>query len=79
MNTHLRISLIIMLVGIIVEKKGLSEQEAIMEFYQSKTAQKLGERDTLLRRMSPYLLYELWNTERQTGNDKDSPYAATLL
>jgi hypothetical protein len=79
MNTYLNISLITMLIGIIVEKNGLSEQEAIMAFYQSKTAQKLSDKNILLRQMSPYLLYELWNTERQTGNYKESPYSATLL
>jgi len=79
MNTHLNISLITMLIGIIVEKNGLSEQEAIMAFYSSKIAQKLGDKNILLRQMSPYLLYELWNAEIQTGNYKKSPYTAALL
>jgi len=77
--THLNISLITMIIGIIVEKNGLSEQEAITMFYQSKTAQKLSDKNILLRKLSPYLLYELWNTEIQTGNYKESPYTAALL
>ena len=79
MNTYLNISLITMLIGIIVERNGLSEQEAIMAFYRSKTAQKLSDKNILLRQMSPYFLYELWDSERQTGNYKGSPYAAVLL
>jgi len=79
MNTYLKFSVITLIIGIIVERNGLSEQEAIMAFYQSKIAQKLGDENILLRRMSPYLLYELWNTERETGNYKESPYIAALL
>ena len=79
MNTQLNISLITLLIGIIVEKNGVSEQDAITGFYRSKIARKLSDKDVLLRQMSPYLLYELWNTERQTGNYKESPYVATLL
>jgi hypothetical protein len=79
MNTYLNISLITMLIRIIVEKNGLSEQEAIMAFYQSKIAQKLNDKNILLRQMSPYLIYELWNTEMRTGNYKESPYMAALL
>jgi hypothetical protein len=79
MNTYLKISVITMIVGIIVEKNGLSEQEAITAFYFSKTARKLSDENILLRQMSPYLIYELWNAERQTGNYKASPYIAALL
>jgi len=64
---------------IIVEKNKLSEQEAILAFYNSKTAQKLSDKNILLRQMSPYLLYELWNAEIQTGNYKESPYVAPFL
>ena len=79
MNTYLNITLITMLIGIIVEKSGLSEQEAIITFYRSKIAQKLSDKNILLRQMSPYLLYELWNAERQTGDYKESPYTGALL
>jgi len=79
MNTHLNISVITLLIGIIVEKNGLSEQDAITAFYKSKIAQKLSDKNILLRQMSPYLIYELWNAEIQTGNYKGSPYSAALL
>ena len=79
MNVHLNISLITMIIGIIVEKNGMSEQEAITAFYSSKIAQKLSDKNILLRQMSPYFLYELWNAEILTGNYKASPYIAALL
>jgi hypothetical protein len=43
MNIYLKISVVTLLVGIIVERNGLSEQEAIIAFYQSKIAQKLSD------------------------------------
>ncbi|MDR2621104.1 MAG: hypothetical protein LBC48_00810 [Dysgonamonadaceae bacterium] len=79
MNTHLQIIIKTLVVGIIVEKNGLSEMEAITAFYSSKIARKLSDENILLRQMSPYLIYELWNAERQTGNYKASPYTAVLL
>ena len=79
MSTHLNIILVTMLIGIIVDKNGLSEEEAILAFYSSKIAQKLSDKNILLRQMSPYLLYELWNAEIQTGDYKTSPYIAVLL
>jgi hypothetical protein len=79
MNIYLKISVITLLVGIIVERNGLSEQEAITAFYQSKIAQKLSDENILLRQLSPYLLYELWNAERTVGDYRKSPYAMALL
>jgi len=79
MNIYLKINVIILLIGIIVERNGLSEQEAIAAFYKSKTAQKLSDENILLRQMSPYLLYELWNTEKTIGDYRKSIYARVLL
>jgi len=79
MNINLKISAISLLIGIIVERNGLSEQEAIIAFYQSKIAQKLSDENILLRQMSPYLLYELWNAEKTTGDYRKSIYANALL
>jgi hypothetical protein len=79
MNIYLKISVITLLIGIIVERNGLSEQEAINEFYQSKIAKKLSDENILLRQMSPYLLYELWNAEKTVGDYRKSQYASALL
>jgi hypothetical protein len=79
MITLLKYSVTAMLIRLIVEKNGMSEEDAVAAFYRSKIARKLSDENILLRRMSPYLLYELWNAERQTGNYKNSPYIAALL
>jgi hypothetical protein len=79
MNIYLKINAITLLIGIIVERNGLSEQEAITAFYQSKIAQKLNDENILLRQMSPYLLYELWNEEKTTGDYRKSIYASAFL
>jgi len=79
MNIYLKISAITLLIRIIVERNGLSEQEAISAFYQSKIAQKLSDENILLRQLSPYLLYELWNAEITTGDYRKSIYASALL
>jgi hypothetical protein len=68
-----------MLVRLIIERNGLSEQEAIRAFYQSKIAQKLSNKDMLLRQLSPYLLYELWNEEYVSGDYRKSPYSSALV
>jgi len=79
MNTYIKISLINMIVRLIVEKNGLDEQEAILAFYNSKIAEKLADKNLGLYLLSPYLIYELWNTEYQTGDYKQSPYFWSML
>jgi len=81
MNTHtsIKISLISMIVRLIVERNHLDEQEAIFAFYHSRISDKLANRDVGLYRYSPYLIYELWNAEYQTGEFEQSPYYWSLL
>ena len=79
MNTYINISLISMIVRLIVEKNHLNEQEAISAFYNSRISDKLANRDAGLYRYSPYLIYELWNAEYQTGEYEQSPYYGSLL
>jgi hypothetical protein len=79
MNIHLKITVITLLVRIIVERDGLSEQEAIAALYQSEIMKKLSEDNLLLLQMSPYLIYELWKTERETGDYKLSPYMDAFI
>jgi hypothetical protein len=79
MNTFLNITVITMIVGLIVERKNMQEQEAINAFYFSKIAEKLADSSTGLNLLSPYLLYELWNTEYVTGDYRNSSYMQTLI
>ena len=78
-HTHIKISLINMIVRLIVENNNLDEQEAIFAFYNSRISDKLANRDAGLYRYSPYLIYELWNAEYQTGTFEQSPYYWSLL
>jgi hypothetical protein len=78
MKTYLNSSLIAMIVGLIVDRNEMSEQEAINSFYLSEISRKLDNENILLRQMSPYLIYELWNAEITIGNYQQSPYANAL-
>jgi len=77
--TYINISLISMVVRLIVEKDNLEEQEAITAFYSSEIAEKIADKDLGLYRLSPYLIYELWNAESQTGDFRKSPYFLGIL
>ena len=79
MNTYINISLISMIVRLIVEKNNIEEQEAIFAFYNSKIAEKVADKNIGLYLLSPYLIYELWNAEYQTGEFSQSPYYWSLL
>jgi len=79
MITDINISLISMIVRLIVEKNNIDEQEAIFVFYNSKIAEKLADRSVGLYLLSPYLIYELWNAEYQTGDYRQSPYYWSML
>jgi hypothetical protein len=68
-----------MLVGLITERNKLSEMDAIQLFYRSKLARKINDKNVMLRQMSPYFLYELWQAEYSLGDYTKSPYITALL
>ena len=77
--TYIKISLITMVVSLIVERNNLNETEAILAFYNSKISEKLADKDTGLYTVSPYFLYELWNTEYETGDYTKSPLYGSIF
>jgi len=79
MITYIRISLINMIVSLIVENNKLEEKEAIFAFYNSKIADKLEDTYTGLYLLSPYIIYELWNTEYKDGDYSISDYCDVLI
>jgi len=79
MITYIKISLITMIVRLIVEKHNMDEQEAIFKFYNSNISDVLSDKSTGLYLLSPYLIYELWKSEYQTGDYKESPYYWCML
>ena len=58
----------------IVENYNIGEQEAIYAFYNSKIAEKLANKNLKLYLLSPYIIYEMWNTEFENGDFRQSPY-----
>ena len=79
MIVYIKTSLIIIIVSLIVKNHGMEEQEAICSFYNSKIADKLADSSTGLYLLSPYFIYELWNTEYQKGNFKYSPHYYAMI
>ena len=74
MITYIMISLVNMIVRLIVENHKMEEQEAINAFYNSKIAEKLADKNLKLYLLSPYIIYEIWDTEFKNGDMKKSPY-----
>ncbi|MCL2800129.1 MAG: hypothetical protein FWD28_00020 [Treponema sp.] len=68
-----------MVVSLIAERNRLDEQQAINIFYKTKLADKLLDKNTSLYLLSPYLIYELWNAEYQTGDFSNTDYYECLV
>ena len=56
------------LISIIVNKKGISEEDAILKLYTSKLYAALEQEDTKLWQYSTQMLYSLLEQEEQTGS-----------
>ena len=59
---------------LIVEKYGLADKEAIRLFISSETYQMLLDTETELYKMSPYVLFDMWENEKVTGEPRHSQY-----
>ncbi len=58
----------------IVEKYGLDEREAINDFLTSETYQMLIDPETELYKVSPLIIFDMWEAEKVTGNPRQSIY-----
>lgn len=56
------------------EKYGLSEISAIKSFIQSETYQMLSDPELELYKLSPRIIFDLWENEKVTGNPRNSLY-----
>ncbi len=56
------------LVGMIAEKKGISENEAIIRLYESKLYSALEREETKVWHYSTEMLYSLFEGEEKTGS-----------
>lgn len=58
----------------ICDKYGMSEIEAIRTFLFSETSQMLTIKETDIYKMSPYVVFDMWECEKVTGNPRSSVY-----
>lgn len=58
----------------IVQKYGLSEKEAVADFFRSETYQMVIDKETELYKCSPLIIFELWESEKITGTPRNSQY-----
>ena len=61
-------------VYMIVEKYGIDEKIAIQRFIKSETYQMLIDAETEVYKMSPRIVFDMWECEKVTGNPRNSMY-----
>lgn len=61
----------------IVQKYGMDEKKAISEFLSSETYRMLADPLTELYRQSPLIVFDMWESEKITGNPRNSVYIRT--
>ena len=64
-------------VGSIVEKYGMDEKKAIAEFLASETYRMLTDPEMELYRQSPLVVFDMWESEKITGDPRNSIYIRT--
>jgi len=65
------------LIPMIVEKYGVDEEKALRLFINSQTYQMLADETTKLFRESPLVIFDLYKTEQETGDPRNSSYIKT--
>ncbi len=63
--------------ALIVEKYGFTEKESLHAFILSETYQMLCDPELEIYKMSPYILFDMWESERVTGDPRNSQYLRT--
>ena len=66
-NSMLSVILVPQILGIIEEKEGLDDMEALNEFYNSKTYEVLSDEGTKVWHYSALTIYMMWKEEKETG------------
>ncbi|MDR0219891.1 MAG: hypothetical protein LBI54_00615 [Lachnospiraceae bacterium] len=60
--------------GLIVEKYGFGDKEAIRLFLESETYNMLIDPSLEIYAMSPHIVFDMWESERVTGDPRNSQY-----
>lgn len=61
-------------INLIIEKYGLSELEAINEYYLSETYKMLIDKSLEIYKMSHLIVFDMWEAEKITGDPRNSQY-----
>lgn len=61
-------------IRLIIEKYGFDELEAIRLFLKSETYQMLIDPELEIYKMSPRIVFDMWESERVTGDPRNSQY-----
>ena len=58
----------------IVEKYGMDDRKAFRAFVESETYQMLLDKEQEIYTMSPRIVFDMWESERITGDPRNSQY-----
>ncbi|MEY8367828.1 hypothetical protein AALA24_03570 [Anaerovoracaceae bacterium 42-11] len=59
---------------LIIDKYGIDEREAVRSFIESETYQMLLDTELEIYKMSPHIVFDMWESERVTGDPRNSQY-----
>lgn len=59
---------------LIIEKYGVDEREAVRSFIESETYQMLLDVELDIYKMSPRIVFDMWESEKVTGEPRNSQY-----
>jgi len=62
------------IVKMMIEKYGLSPMEALQSFWESETYRMLCDAELFMWEFSPFEIFDMWESERITGDPRNSIY-----
>ena len=67
-STLLRAAIVPQIADLIIKEYSVTDVEATKMFYNSRTYELLSREETKVWHFSPLTLYNIWKTERETGD-----------
>ena len=59
---------------LIIEKYGIEDRTALRDFVESETYKMLTDTETEVYKMSPLIVFDMWESEKVTGDPRNSQY-----
>ncbi len=59
---------------LISEKYGFDDMKAVRSFIESETYKMLIDPELEIYKMSPYIVFDMWESEQRTGDPRNSQY-----